>query len=122
MVDKQQSFLYVVRPSVSALRYGIGVGPECVTSAGLYQIVRKEEWPGFKAPASRSATDDERAKNPFGARALYLDKEARVHGTNTPASIGRPGSLGCFRLANDDVIHLYERAPRASRAAPGLRP
>lgn len=115
VVDKQQSFLYVVRPSVSALRYGIGVGPECATSAGLYQIVRKEEWPGFKTSSGRQATDDERSKNPFGARALYLDKDARVHGTNTPASIGRPGSLGCFRLANDDVIHLYERAPVDTR-------
>jgi lipoprotein-anchoring transpeptidase ErfK/SrfK len=115
VVDKQQNFLYVVRPSVSALRYGIGVGPECKTAAGLYQIVRKEEWPGLKAAAGKSPTDDERNKNPFGARALYLAKEGRVHGTNTPSSIGRPGPIGCFRLTNDDVIHLYERAPVDTR-------
>ena len=117
VVDKQQSFLYVVRPSTSALRYGIGVGPECVTSAGLYQIMRKEEWPGLKAPAGKQLSDDERGKNPFGARALYLSKEAqtRIHGTNAPATIGRPGSLGCFRLTNDDVIHLYDRAPMETR-------
>ena len=30
VVDKQQSFLYVVRPSLSALRYGIGVGSDCI--------------------------------------------------------------------------------------------
>ena len=114
VVDKQQNFLYVVRPSVSALRYGIGVGPECATSGGLYQIVRKEEWPGLK---SKDASEEQRNKNPFGARALYLSKaaESRIHGTNTPSSIGRSGSLGCFRLTNDDVIHLYERSPLETR-------
>ena len=112
VVDKQQNFLYVVRPSVSALRYGIGVGPECATSGGLYQIVRKEEWPGLK---SKEASEEQRNKNPFGARAMYLSKESRIHGTNTPSSIGRSGSLGCFRLTNDDVIHLYERAPLETR-------
>jgi lipoprotein-anchoring transpeptidase ErfK/SrfK len=115
VVDKSQSFLYVVRPSLSALRYGIGVGPECNTTAGLYQVVRKEEWPGLKVPSGRQLSDEERGRNPFGARALYLSKESRIHGTNTPSSIGRPGSLGCFRLTNDDVIHLYERAPLETR-------
>lgn len=115
VVDKQQSFLYVVRPSVSALRYGIGVGSDCATSGGLYQIVRKEEWPGLKVAAGKQITDDERNKNPLGARALYLSKEPRIHGTNVPTSIGRPGSLGCFRLTNDDVIHLYERVPLETR-------
>ena len=115
VVDKSQSFLYVVRPSVSAIRYGIGVGPECVTTAGLYQVVRKEEWPGLKAAAGRPVADEERNKNPFGARALYLSKESSIHGTNTPTSIGRPASLGCFRLTNDDVIHLYDRSPLETR-------
>ncbi len=115
VVDKQQSFLYVVRPSVSALRYGIGVGPECSTAAGLYQIVRKEEWPGLKSGGGQTQSEDVRKKSPYGARALYLDKEGRVHGTNAPSTIGRPGSIGCFRLTNDDVIHLYERAPVDTR-------
>jgi lipoprotein-anchoring transpeptidase ErfK/SrfK len=115
VVDKQQSFLYVVRPSVSALRYGISVGPECSTAAGMYQIVRKEEWPGLKSAESKALSEEERKKAPYGARALYLDKEGRVHGTNAPSTIGRPASLGCFRLTNDDVIHLYERAPVDTR-------
>jgi lipoprotein-anchoring transpeptidase ErfK/SrfK len=115
VVDKSQSFLYVVRPSVSAIRYGIGVGPECTTAAGLYQVVSKEEWPGLKASGGKPIADEERNKSPFGARALHLNKESRIHGTNAPATIGRPGSLGCFRLTNDDVIHLYERAPLETR-------
>jgi lipoprotein-anchoring transpeptidase ErfK/SrfK len=115
VVDKSQSFLYVVRPSLSAIRYGISVGPECNATAGLYQIVGKEEWPGFKAPSSGKVADDERNKNPFGARALYLSKESRIHGTNAPSSIGRPSSLGCIRLTNDDVVYLYDRSPLETR-------
>ena len=53
IVDKTQTFLYVVRPNVSALRYSIGVGTECTALAGLYHVVRKEELPdgsdGFQA-------------------------------------------------------------------------
>jgi len=113
VVDKSQSFLYVVRPSLSAIRYGIAVGPECNAAAGLYQIVRKEEWPGFKA--GTKASDEDRAKNPMGARALYLSKESRIHGTNTPNSIGKPAPAGCIRLTNDDVIYLYDRSPLETR-------
>ena len=115
VVDKSQSFLYVVRPSLSAIRYGISVGPECNATAGLYQIVGKEEWPGFKVPSSGKVEDDERNKNPLGARALYLSKESRIHGTNAPSSIGRPSSLGCIRLTNDDVVYLYDRSPLETR-------
>jgi hypothetical protein len=116
VVDKTQTFLYVVRPSVSALRYGIGVGPECITLSGLYQILRKEEWPGWKPPRQPSAdVESERLKNPGGARALYLSKDTRIHGTNAPATIGQQSSEGCIRLANDDVIYLYDHTPLESR-------
>jgi lipoprotein-anchoring transpeptidase ErfK/SrfK len=115
VVDKSQSFLYVVRPSLSAIRYGIAVGPECNAAAGLYQIVRKEEWPGFKVPSSGKVSDEDRAKNPFGARALYLSKESRIHGTNAPSSIGKPAPVGCIRLTNDDVVYLYDRSPLETR-------
>ena len=34
--------------------------------------------------------------NPMGARALYLGNTIyRIHGTNEPASIGKPASSGC---------------------------
>jgi lipoprotein-anchoring transpeptidase ErfK/SrfK len=110
VVDKAQRLLYVVRPNVVAIRYGIGVGPECVTAAGLYRIARKEEWPGLKDPKA-----DERAANPLGARALYLDQSYRLHGTNAPNTIGSTVSLGCFRLTNDDITEIYQQAPVDTR-------
>jgi len=93
IVDKTQTFLYVVRPNASALRYSIGVGPECVTLAGLFHVVRKE--------SSDSA-----------ARILYLDKDYRIHGST---AVAQPATAGCIRLVNDDVIYLYDHTPLESR-------
>ncbi len=93
IVDKTQTFLYVVRPNAAALRYSIGVGPECITLAGLFHVVRKE--------SSDSA-----------ARILYLDKDYRIHGSAAPA---QPAAAGCIRLVNDDVIYLYDHTPLESR-------
>jgi lipoprotein-anchoring transpeptidase ErfK/SrfK len=93
IVDKTQTFLYVVRPNVSALRYSIGVGPECITLAGLFHVVRKES-------------------NESAARILYLDKDYRIHGSDAAA---QASTAGCIRLVNDDVIYLYDRTPLESR-------
>jgi lipoprotein-anchoring transpeptidase ErfK/SrfK len=49
--------------------------------------------------------------NPLGARALYLGSTLyRIHGSNEPETIGQAVSSGCFRMTNDDVIDLYNRA------------
>ncbi len=111
IVDKSQNFLYVVRPNVVAIRYGIGTGAECNSAAGLYKVTRKEEYPGLKA----SASADDRANNPLGARALYLDTAYRMHGTNSPQMIGRFAPLGCIRLSNEDIIELYNNTPLDTR-------
>jgi lipoprotein-anchoring transpeptidase ErfK/SrfK len=109
VVDKLQTFLYVVRPNVAALRYSIGVGTECTALAGLYRIARKEELSGGKPPAS-----DERMKKLLGARVLYLDKDDyRIHGSEESSRLSLPE--GCIRLVNDDVIYLYDHTPLDNR-------
>lgn len=110
IVDKLQTFLYVVRPNVSALRYSIGVGTECVALAGLYHVVRKED------PAQQSGdTPQDRLKNMLGARVLYLDKDYRIHGYDASTATGQRLPAGCIRLVNDDVIYLYDHTPLESR-------
>ena len=57
-----------------------------------------------------------RARNPLGARALYLyqgDRDIlfRIHGTNEPWTIGQQVSSGCIRMLNEDVVDLYNRVP-----------
>src|SRR5262245_34239652 len=99
VVDKSQTFLYVVRPNLSALRYSIGVGTECNALSGLYHVARKEEL----ADAKQSA---------LGSRVLYLDKDDyRIHGFEGPVIL----SAGCIRLVEDDVKYLYNHTPVSTR-------
>ena len=107
VVDKSQTFLYVVRPNLSALRYSIGVGTECTALSGLYHVVRKEELPDGKPSGQQSAI-------PPSSPILYLDKaDYRIHGFDGSARITLPE--GCIRLIKDDVIYLYNHTPLETR-------
>ncbi len=113
IVDKTQTFLYVVRPNVSALRYSIGVGAECVTLTGLYHVVRKEERAGGNQAVQQSA--DTSSDPALGARVLYLNDNYRIHGSNASETTDRITREGCIRLVNDDVIYLYDHTPLENR-------
>jgi lipoprotein-anchoring transpeptidase ErfK/SrfK len=103
IVDKAQRFLYVVRPNVVAVRYGMGVGRECLEAAGLLRISRKQELTGGR-------------DNPLGARVVYLGDDAKlIHGTERADTIGRSVWLGCFRLIDSDVIELYSHVDVGGR-------
>jgi lipoprotein-anchoring transpeptidase ErfK/SrfK len=118
IVDKQQHFIYLVRPKLVALRYGMGVGPECRPATGPYRVTQKEAWPGSPLPAGQDLlhrVTDAMASNPLGARALHLESGYRIHGTNAPETIGRLVSAGCFRLINEDIIGLYDMVPLQTR-------
>jgi len=117
IVDKLQHFLYLIEPKNVALRYGIGIGGQCIDLAGLRHIASMAEWPQWQAPPemvnAKLAAPGVLAGgpgNPLGARVLDLDdKASRINGTNAPKTIGTTVAFGCFRLANDDIIDLYRR-------------
>jgi lipoprotein-anchoring transpeptidase ErfK/SrfK len=117
IVDKLQHFLYLIEPKNVALRYGIGIGGQCIDLAGLRRIAGMAEWPQWQAPPemvnAKLAAPGVLAGgpgNPLGARVLDLDdKASRINGTNAPKTIGTTVAFGCFRLANDDIIDLYRR-------------
>ena len=126
VVDTAQHYLYLVEDSGSATRYGVGVGEEGRTLKGAATIGRKAVWPPWTptanmikrkpALAQYSAGVPGGPQNPLGARALYLYRDGndtmfRLHGTNEPWTIGHSVSSGCIRLANDDIIHLYDSVP-----------
>lgn len=119
VVHTSERFLYVVQGNNRALRYGIGVGREGFQWSGLVKVTRKAEWPDWRPPPEMIARQPYLPRfmaggpgNPMGARALYLGSTVfRIHGTNQPETIGTAISSGCFRLANGDIIDLYERVP-----------
>lgn len=124
IIDTTGPYLYLVQPGNRALRYGIAVGKEGFEWAGDAKVKWKQKWPTWTPPSEMIARSPKLAvyadgmpagvQNPLGARAMYLFKDGRdtmyrIHGTNKPFSIGKNASSGCFRMINQDVIHLYER-------------
>jgi lipoprotein-anchoring transpeptidase ErfK/SrfK len=72
----------------------------------------REARKGRKLPAHMKGGPN----NPLGARALYLGSSYyRIHGSNEPWTIGTAVSSGCIRMANEDVIHLYNNVPVGTR-------
>jgi lipoprotein-anchoring transpeptidase ErfK/SrfK len=123
VIYTSQRYLDVVRGNNRAMRYGIGVGREGFQWAGLLKISRKAEWPDWVPPPEMIARQPYLPRfmaggpgNPLGARALYLGNTVyRIHGTNQPHTIGHAVSSGCFRLANGDIVDLYEHIPVGTR-------
>jgi lipoprotein-anchoring transpeptidase ErfK/SrfK len=117
VIDTPNTYLYYVLGDGRAIRYGIGVGREGFTWAGVKSVTRKAEWPDWYPPAEMIARQPYLPRmtsggpgNPLGARAMYIGGTMyRIHGTNDPSTIGKQVSSGCIRLTNDDVIDLYNR-------------
>jgi lipoprotein-anchoring transpeptidase ErfK/SrfK len=123
IIDTGNTALYYVLPQGRAIRYGVGVGREGFTWAGVQTISRKAEWPDWHPPAQMIARQPYLPRfmaggpgNPLGARAMYLgSSEYRIHGTNNPATIGKFVSSGCIRLTNEDVADLFSRVNVGTR-------
>jgi lipoprotein-anchoring transpeptidase ErfK/SrfK len=148
IIDTGNTYLYYVLGGGRAMRYGVGVGREGFTWAGVQTVSRKAEWPDWHPPAEMIARQPYLPRfmaggpgNPLGARAMYLgSSEYRIHGTNDPSTIGKFVSSGCIRLTNEDVTDLFNRvqvgskvvvipkggslrnAPIQARNAPGAAP
>jgi lipoprotein-anchoring transpeptidase ErfK/SrfK len=119
VIHTDERFLYLVQGGGRAIRYGIGVGREGFQWQGLLKVSRKQQWPDWRPPPEMIKRQPYLPRfmaggpgNPLGARALYLGStEYRIHGTNQPQTIGQAVSSGCFRLANPQVIDLFDRVP-----------
>lgn len=114
IVDTAARKLYYVLPDKKAYAYPISVGREGFTWTGTERISRIASWPSWTPPpemhqriSGLPLTVTGGMKNPQGARALYLGNTVyRIHGTNNDRTVGRANSSGCFRLANEHVVHL----------------
>jgi len=109
VIDKAQRHLYVILPNVTAIRYGISLGGNCIEAVGRYAVSRKVGAPDMPQPSSaRSDSSSDHA--------LYLDSDTRlIHGTNVARSIGQSIRMGCFLLMPTDLAELYGRVPIGTR-------
>jgi lipoprotein-anchoring transpeptidase ErfK/SrfK len=123
VVDTPNTYLYYVLGNGRAVRYGVRVGREGFTWAGVQKITRKAEWPDWHPPPEMIERQPYLPRfmaggdgNPLGARAMYLGATTyRIHGTNQPSTIGKFVSSGCVGMLNDDVSDLFERVKVGTR-------
>ena len=123
IINTKERRLYYLMGDGKAMKYGIGVGRPGFQWTGTHRVSRKAEWPGWTPPpAMRKRVPNLPSymeggpNNPLGARAMYIGSTIyRIHGSNEPWSIGQAVSSGCIRLANEDVIDLYERVNVGAR-------
>jgi L,D-transpeptidase YbiS len=40
-----------------------------------------------------------------------------IHGSPESVPMGRPGSIGCIRMRNEDIVELFERVPPGTRVS-----
>lgn len=133
VVDPTARQLFLVEPGGRATRYGVGVGREGFLWSGQARINMRRSWPDWVPPHEMVERDPTvrpqlvetprglgvpgGPRSPLGARAMYLYGETggdlgyRIHGTTEPETIGTYVSSGCIRMVDQDVIHLYGRAP-----------
>jgi lipoprotein-anchoring transpeptidase ErfK/SrfK len=121
IVDTGKRRLLYVNGDGTARQYVIGVGREGFAWKGKQRISRKAEWPSWTPPAEMVSREAQKGRilpetmeggpeNPLGARALYLgDTLYRIHGTNEPWTLGKAVSSGCIRMANDDIVELFDK-------------
>lgn len=123
VVDLDARHAFLVMKGGRAHRYGVGVGEEGRSWSGPAVVGSKARWPSW-TPTPRMLAEDPTLParmpggvlNPLGARALYVvqngrDTLFRLHGTDEPWTIGEEDSSGCIRFLNEDIVHLFDRAP-----------
>jgi lipoprotein-anchoring transpeptidase ErfK/SrfK len=132
VVDTPNTYLYYVLGGGRAIRYGVRVGRDGFTWAGVQKISRKAEWPDWHPPTEMIERQPYLPRfmaggpgNPLGARAMYLGSTVyRIHGTNQPSTIGKFVSSGCVGMLNEDVSDLFDRVKVGTRVVvmPGGSP
>ena len=117
IIKTSERKLYLLTGKGRALAYDIAVGKPSEQWFGKSWVSMKRPKPTWiPTPSMREKNPSlpnsvgPGPKNPLGQRAMNLGWSTyRIHGTNSPRSIGSAASSGCFRMRNADVKDLYDR-------------
>jgi lipoprotein-anchoring transpeptidase ErfK/SrfK len=109
--------IYLQNTYVRSFTVGLGK-PGMETPTGRWRVKKdgKLVKPIWTDPVTGRTYHPEDPDYPLGSRWIALDglegnavgkTGFAIHGTNSPDQIGTPGSQGCIRLHNGDVITVY---------------
>ena len=126
-----ENSIYVIRGQQLVKRYPVATGNGSFleyhqknggwkfdTPVGVFAVGRKETNPvwyapdwfylekGLKIPPHSSPR--RYFPGDMGSHAIYLGDGLAIHGTKNQASVGRPVSHGCMRMAKGDIDEVYQ--------------
>jgi len=115
--------------AISTSKFGVGSEPGSYkTPSGCFRVAEKigdGATPGevfiSREPTGKIGQEGD-PKDHVQTRILWLhglepdnanthDRYVYIHGTNAESQLGTPASYGCVRMANADVIDLYNQVP-----------
>ena len=106
-------------------RFRVGLGKNGTTPTGTWRVAKggkmtKADWtPPASMGSSKRKIRWYEKDYPLGKEGYWIALEGigqtpytkedgyGIHGTNDPASIGKASSMGCIRLADDDIEMLF---------------
>jgi LysM repeat protein len=96
--------------------YRVAIGRDEKTPVATFKVTEKLEKPPWDDPSTGNRIHFGEPGYALGTRWIAFDTVAGhaglgIHGTDEPSSIGTKASLGCVRLANDEVEDLYALLP-----------
>jgi lipoprotein-anchoring transpeptidase ErfK/SrfK len=111
VISKSQGWLYLVKTNTSAMRYAVGVGPDCSELAGLFSISPKDRDPlRPQSPLPASVPND------GGARTINIGvPNCHLRAAGRPSEVGPLASSPGIRLTKDDLLDLYDRVEPGTR-------
>lgn len=105
-----QNVLWLKQGKHFVKKYQVSTGEKGNTPVGSFKIANKVVNPTWYHDDEVVLPGD--PKNGLGARWMGFDlKGYGIHGTIEPKKIGKPASLGCVRMRNEDVEELFDLIP-----------
>lgn len=115
-ISKQDHVMHVYLQDVYVRTYRVALGSNGSTPTGKWKIINHQENPGWVDPRTGKRWHPDDPGNPIGEYWIGLEGVEGdavgafgygIHGTIEPDKIGQDVSLGCVRLAPDDIAVVY---------------
>ena len=115
-IDKGDNVLTLYLGDDFFKRYPVSTGATGNTPVGEFRITDRIVHPTWWHPETGEKIPYGDPRHRIGSRWLGWDRKGfGIHGTDEPDKIGRPVSLGCVRMRNEDVEELYTLLPSGTR-------